>query len=109
MMSNFTDYRQHMGESAGKFYKSTLFQGDMMLVGINCLEPGQAQAVHDHADQDKVYVVMEGSGRFTVGDEVREVTQGGVVWAAAGVLHGVENIEDFERLVLLVCIAPPPR
>ncbi len=107
-MSNFLNYRDHVDSSTGKFYKTTLFQGDMLLVGLNCLEPGQIQAVHDHADQDKVYVVMEGNGRFTVGDVVQDVGQGGIVWAATGVPHGVENVDEFERLVVLVCIAPPP-
>ena len=33
---------------------------------LYCLEPGQSQNVHAHADQDKVYVVLEGRGRFTL-------------------------------------------
>ena len=106
-MSHFADYRDHVGARADKFYKATLFQGDMMMVGLNCLEPGQIQSVHDHADQDKVYVVLEGSGRFTVGDEVREAGEGVVVWAQAGIPHGVENTGN-TRLTVLVCIAPPP-
>lgn len=106
-MSSFTDYRQHVGSKAEKFYKGTLFQGDHMLVGINCLEPGQQQPIHDHSDQDKVYIVMEGVGRFTVGGETHEAGAGEVVWAAAGVPHGVENAGT-TRLSVLVCIAPPP-
>ncbi len=106
-MSSFADFRDHVGSRADKFYKGTFFQGDHMLVGINCLEPGQVQAVHEHSDQDKVYVVMEGVGYFTVGDEVREASAGEVVWAAAGVPHGVEN-KGTSRLSVLVCIAPPP-
>lgn len=106
-MSHFSDYRDHVGARADKFYKATLFQGKMMLVGLNCLEPGQIQALHDHTDQDKVYVVMEGSGRFTVGDEIREAGEGTVIWAPAGIPHGVENTGS-ARLTVLVCIAPPP-
>lgn len=106
-MSNFVDYREQVGSRPDKFFKATLFQGDFMMVGLNCLEPGQVQAVHDHSDQDKVYLVLEGSGRFTVGGEVRETSAGMVVWASAGVPHGVENAAD-QRLVLLICMAPPP-
>ncbi len=107
-MTNFKNYREHIGTRPEKFFKNTLFQGDMLMVGLNCLEPGQVQAVHDHADQDKVYVVMEGSGRFTVGDMVQAAGLGMVVWAAAGVPHGVENVGS-ERLTVLVCMAPPPK
>lgn len=105
-MSHFKNYRVHVGSRPEKFYKETLFQGEHVMIGLNCFEPGQAQAVHDHAGQDKCYVVMEGSGRFTVGDEVREAGAGEVVWAQAGVPHGVENAGS-ARLVVLVCIAPP--
>lgn len=107
-MSNIADYRDHVGARQEKFYKATLFQGDMMMVGLNCLEPGQVQPVHDHTDQDKVYCVLAGTGRFTVGDEVSQVGEGSVVWAQAGVPHGVENTGQ-ERLTVLVCIAPPPK
>jgi mannose-6-phosphate isomerase-like protein (cupin superfamily) len=53
-----------------------------------------------------VYLVLEGSGHFAVGDEVREAGEGTVVWAQAGVPHGVENTGS-TRLTVLVCIAPP--
>ena len=107
-MSNFTDFREHIGSREDKFYKATLFQGNMMMVGLNCLEPGQVQPVHNQADQDKVYVVLEGTGRFTVGGDVQDANEGAVIWAQAGVPHGVENV-GHERLSVLVCIAPPPK
>ncbi len=43
-----------------------------------------------------------------VGDETRRAGQGMVVWAPAGVTHGVTNTGS-ERLVLLVGIAPFPQ
>jgi quercetin dioxygenase-like cupin family protein len=102
-----THYSQHVGTREGKHYKTTLFEGVRMMVGLNCLEPGQTQPYHDHADADKVYVVMEGRGWFVVDDEPFEAGPGEVVWAPAGIGHGVEN-RGTERLVLLVGIAPPP-
>ncbi|MCY4024388.1 MAG: cupin domain-containing protein [Anaerolineaceae bacterium] len=106
-MSDFTHYSEHVGSRADRHYKTTLFSGDRMMVGLNCLEPGQEQAVHDHSDQDKVYQVLEGEGLFSVAGEERYAGVGSVVWALAGVPHGVRN-EGAERLTLLVCIAPPP-
>jgi quercetin dioxygenase-like cupin family protein len=102
-----TDYRTHVGVSPTKFYKATLFSGNHMMVGLNCLEPGQVQPVHDHAAQDKFYLVLEGNGVFTVGDTAVEAGPGHVVWARAGVPHGVRNA-GHERLVVLVGMAPPP-
>lgn len=97
----------HAGSRADKFYKTTLFRGDALMLGVNCLDPGQTQPAHDHADQDKFYYVIEGTGRFQVGDEFITAGEGQLVWAAAGVVHGVSNESD-ARLTLLVGIAPAP-
>ena len=106
-MSNVTHYQAHVGQRDEKFYKTTLFQGEHLMLGMNCFEPGQVQHVHDHPDQDKFYYVIEGQGSFTVGNEVKNVGAGNVVWAAAGIPHGVENNGD-ERLVIFMGIAPSP-
>lgn len=106
-MSYAKNYQAHVGSRADKFFKTSLFQGEYVMIGLNCLEPGQVQATHDHPGADKAYVVMEGIGRFNIGDETLDQTSGSVVWAPAGVPHGVENVSD-ARLVLLVAIAPPP-
>jgi quercetin dioxygenase-like cupin family protein len=87
--------------------KADLFAGQQLFVGLNCFEPGQKQRVHTHAGADKVYLVVSGRARMTVGDETREAGPGTVVWAPADVPHGVA--EALERTVMLVGIAPPPR
>jgi len=93
--------------AAEKFYKTTLFQAEALMIGLNCLEPGQVQKPHVHDDQDKFYYVVEGEGRFWLGEEQVLVAAGEVVWAPAGQRHGVENMGD-GRLTLLVGIAPAP-
>jgi quercetin dioxygenase-like cupin family protein len=106
-MTMFADYRAHTGAHVEKFFKSTLFQSPRLLLGLNCLEPGQTQHTHTHDDQDKFYFVVEGAGAFTVGGEVQAAGTGTIVWAPAGVTHGVTNTGAV-RLVLLVGIAPAP-
>ena len=106
-MTRFSDYRAHTGAHPSKFFKSTLYQSQRLLLGLNCLEPGQTQSSHAHVDQDKFYFVVEGAGMFTVGDETQPAGVGLVVWAPAGVEHGVTNM-GAQRLVLLVGIAPAP-
>ena len=98
---------EFVGTRPNKFFKDTLFQGEHLMLGINCFEPGQDQHVHDHPNQDKFYYVVSGQGLFTVGAESYEVGVGEVVFAAAGVPHGVENNSQ-ERLVIFMGIAPPP-
>lgn len=87
--------------------KSTLARGERLFVGLNAFEPGQGQAVHLHDDQDKAYHVVEGVGRIRVGGTWHDVRPGDVVFAGAGVDHGVDNPGP-GRLVLLVAMAPPP-
>jgi quercetin dioxygenase-like cupin family protein len=100
-------WSNHIGTQAEKFYKTTLFRGDQLLLGLNCLEPGQIQSPHIHDDQDKFYLVLAGNGRFWLGEEQVEAGEGEIVWAAAGLRHGVEN-KGTQTLTLLVGIAPAP-
>lgn len=107
MNSKFLNWREFEGANAEKFYKTTLWQGEHVMVGLNCLEPGQVQPVHAHAGADKFYFVLAGSGSFIVGDDEQTATAGTVVVAPAGISHGVTNTGD-ERLSLLVAISPGP-
>ncbi len=106
-MNNFLHWPDQVGSQAEKFYKTTLWQGEQMMVGMNCLEANQAQKTHAHQGADKFYLVLEGRGRFTIGDEQRDADQGTLVFAPAGITHGVTN-EGPARLSLLVAIAPTP-
>ena len=98
---------ENIGVREDKFYKTSLFRSDRLLLGLNCLEPGQVQRPHTLDDQDKFYYVVEGSGQFWLGQERLFVEVGQIVWAPAGLSHGVENKGD-GRLSLLVGIAPAP-
>jgi quercetin dioxygenase-like cupin family protein len=104
-MAYFFDWRERTGEQAEKHYKTTLWQGAFVMVGLNCLEPGQTQRAHAHEGADKLYFVLEGRGRFIVGDEEREAEAGALVVAPAGVEHGVTNT-GASRLSILIAIAP---
>jgi mannose-6-phosphate isomerase-like protein (cupin superfamily) len=106
-MQTFADYRDHVGALPDKQFKSTLFRSPRLMLGLNCLSPGQEQTLHEHDGQDKFYFVVEGQGAFVVGGESRAAGPGHVVWAPAGVPHGVRN-DTNERLVLLIGIAPFP-
>jgi quercetin dioxygenase-like cupin family protein len=81
-------------------------RGERLFAGLDCLEPGQARRVHTHAGADKFYLVLSGKARFSVGDATADAAAGTLVWAPAGVPHGV--LEALERTVLLVAMAPPP-
>lgn len=93
--------------SEEKMQKNSLFDSERLFYDTYCLLPGQSQKVHAHEGSDKVYYVLEGTGRFTVGEEEEDLGEGYAVIARAGEPHGVRN-ETGENLVLLVTMAPPP-
>jgi mannose-6-phosphate isomerase-like protein (cupin superfamily) len=93
--------------SEEKMKKNSLFDSPNLFYDAYCLLPGQAQKVHAHEGSDKVYYVLRGTGRFTIGDEEEDLGGGHAVIARAGVPHGVRN-ETNEDLVLLVTMAPIP-
>ena len=106
-MGSVIDYHSHVGSNPEKMYKSTLFESSRLLLGLNCLEPGQSDRAHTHPDQDKFYFVLEGEGEFALGSETLTATAGQTIIAPAGVTHGVANKAN-SRLVILMGLTPWP-
>jgi mannose-6-phosphate isomerase-like protein (cupin superfamily) len=101
----FKDYRSFVSFQADRYGKATLFENEHILVGLNCLEPGQGMEKHAHEIQCRFYVVLEGNGQVWIDDEQKQVEKGIVIWIPAGHPHRIVNI-GIERMVLLVGIVP---
>ncbi len=93
--------------AAGKMQKVPVFASERLLCDQYCLGPGQAQRVHTHVAEDKVYVVLEGEALFEIDGERELLAEGSAVIARAGVPHGVRN-DSGTQVVLLVMMAPKP-
>jgi mannose-6-phosphate isomerase-like protein (cupin superfamily) len=104
MVISLSEYQQYSTE---KMKKNNLFQTSRFFCDVYCFEPGQEQKGHVHGDQDKVYLVLEGQGRFRVGTEERVLGPGQGTMAPAGEEHGVLNHGN-GRLRVLVFVAPNP-
>ncbi|MBI2369018.1 MAG: cupin domain-containing protein [Deltaproteobacteria bacterium] len=104
---NVRDVRTAWSFSADKMKKVGLVETDRMFCDVYCFEPGQEQKPHTHPGSDKVYVVLEGQGRFAVDGEVRELGREQLIHVPPGAEHGVTNPGP-GRLVLLVFMAPKP-
>lgn len=107
MSEHFHDTDQARRFRAEKLSKQNLFTSPRMFVDVYCLEPGQAQQVHSHDGNDKVYYVLEGRCAVTIGDERRELGPGELAVAPSGVPHGAANDSE-GRVRLLVWMAPCP-
>ena len=90
-----------------KMKKVGLFDTDNFFCDIYCLEPGQFQKVHSHEGSDKVYMVLQGKGKVTVGSVEKELSENDITLAPSGEDHGVMN-DSGEKLVLLVFMSPKP-
>ncbi len=106
-MEIFKDARAAAAFSPEKMKKVNLFDSPRMFCDVYGLEPGQEQTAHAHAGSDKIYFVLEGVGKFRIGDEERAVGSGLAVLAPAGSNHAVSNPGP-QRLTLLVFMAPKP-
>jgi mannose-6-phosphate isomerase-like protein (cupin superfamily) len=72
--------------------------------GVNAVvyPPGYVGFRHWHDKQDELYFVHRGRARVEVGDEVRELGEGGLVHVESTTPRLVSNASDTEDLVLLV-------
>ena len=86
--------------------KADLFRGNRLFAGLNCFEPGQQQTLHTHSGSEKFYFLLSGKARLAVGTHEVDAAAGDMIWAPAGVPHGVVAV--YERTTMLVAMAPPP-
>lgn len=72
--------------------------------GVNgvVMPPGFDGFAHFHYEQDELYFVHRGRARVEIGDEVRELGEGGLLYVESTTPRKVSNASDTEDLVLLV-------
>ena len=99
--------KDHVKLQADRMARIALATTERAQLDLYCVAPGQAQRPHTHGDQDKIYYVLEGKGRFTVGAETQTLEAGDATVARAGVEHGLLN-EGTAPLLVLVVVTPPP-
>lgn len=88
--------------TAGQRYREFLRVPDLS-AGLYVLEAGAADPQSPHGE-DELYYVVSGRGRITVGEEIRDVHAGSLVFVAARVPHRFHDIA--ERLEILVVFGP---
>jgi quercetin dioxygenase-like cupin family protein len=99
--------KDHVKFSLERMARVALATTERAQLDLYCVAPGQAQRPHTHEGQDKIYYVLEGTGRFAVGGAEERLTAGEAVVAAAGAEHGLVN-DGNEPLLVLVVVTPPP-
>lgn len=54
---------------------------------------GGRQIPHNHPEV-QIYVVVAGRGRMLVGEELKQVSAGELIYVPSGLMHGIENIGE---------------
>lgn len=88
--------------AAGRLYEEFLRVRDLS-AGLYVLERGAVDPQRPH-NEDELYFIVSGHGSITVGEDVRAVGPGSLVFVAAGVSHRFHGIT--ERLEVLVVFGP---
>ena len=72
--------------------------------GVNgiVMPPGYDGFFHYHDTQDELYFVHRGRARVEVGDETREVEEGGLLHVESTTPRKISNASDSDDLVLLI-------
>jgi mannose-6-phosphate isomerase-like protein (cupin superfamily) len=97
----------HAEFAPDKMTKTTLAQGERLFVGLNSFERDQEHGLHAHEGQDKLYVILEGSGAVQIGEQTEILSVGDAALAPSGVVHSISNPGP-QRLVVMTVMAPPP-
>lgn len=100
--------RDHVRVDPDRMARIALASTTRVHLDLYCLAPGQLQRPHTHADQDKIYVVLEGRGRATLDASEVALEAGEALLAPAGAAHGLANDGETPLLVLVVVAPPPP-
>ena len=98
----------HVALSPDRMTRVALATTERTQLDLYCVAPGQSQRPHTHEGQDKVYFVLEGTGRFWLAGREERLAAGEGLVAAAGVEHGLRNDATVPLLVLVMVTPPPP-
>ena len=65
-------------------------------------QPGNGPARHVHTREDEVWWVLQGSYRVKVGDEMFQLSEGGMAWGPRGTPHAFQNVGAAPGRLLII-------
>jgi quercetin dioxygenase-like cupin family protein len=66
------------------------------------IKPGFGAPAHISAEEDKLFVLLEGQVKYLVGDHIEVAAPGSRILAAKGVVHGFTNVGPTDARHILV-------
>lgn len=84
----------------GQVVSKTLVQNDFMSMTLFSFEKNEEISTHA-AKGDAMVTVLDGTGRFTVGDEVFVLTEGQTLIMPKNIPHSVYGLERFKMQLII--------
>ena len=69
---------------------------------VTVAAPGEGPPLHTHASEDECLVVLDGTMRFRLGDELEDATAGSLVFVPRGAVHTWQNVGDSPARMLVL-------
>ncbi len=82
----------------------SLVLGDRFQVKRICVKSGAALSLQSHKHRSEHWIIVEGTARVTIGENVTLVTEGQSVYVPLGAVHRIENINDLPMMLIEVQI-----
>ena len=82
----------------------SLAHGDGFQVKRIHVKPGAALSLQSHSHRSEHWIVVEGTAKVTIDEEIRVVTEGQSVYVPLGAVHRMENISELPIVLIEVQI-----
>ena len=90
-------------EFVGKVFSKDILGTTSCDISFGSLAPGQAVPFyHDHKENEEVYIVLCGKGRFQVDKEAFDIEPGAMVRVAIGHSRNIKNTGDTNMVYICV-------
>ncbi len=103
------DVRQHMRGGDGAvtvrhYFKPEEIKAPTRLCAELLLPPGSSIGLHDHVDEEEIYIIQKGRGRMTDSGKDFDVTAGDAILTGQGASHSIKNTGTEDLVVTAVII-----
>ena len=82
----------------------SLALGERFQVKRICVKPGAALSLQSHNHRSEHWIVVEGTAKVTIDEEVKLITEGQSVYVPLGAIHRMENPGKLPMLLIEVQI-----
>jgi len=84
------------------FFKDKDFETNIRFMNYLTLPPGTSIGIHEHKNDEELYIILEGHGMMTVDGEDRTVESGDVIVNKPFGSHGLVNDSNQEMRILVL-------